>query len=464
MKTLLTFILFFSFQSMAAEPLVVNIENPSFRKVIVALPGFLLENGNGKLAKTFEKEGHQKLGGLLTFSGFFNVIAPQAYDGYMAKMVAKRRSRDGVKWLSKMSKLNGSELVQWRSMGVESLTLASLVDDGGVSITMKTFDVKRNKQLLAKQFKAVKNFKSTIHQYADFILQTYTGKPGIFSSKLTFVGRRKKGDSKQIFISDYDGSNLKQITSGRTPHLSPAWSPDGRFVAYTSFESGNPHIYIYDTANGKKRRLTNTRGLNSGANWSPDGKFIVYTASNGGDTDIYLLPSKGGGRKLLIKGSGLDVDPKFSPDGKLLAFVSGRYGNPHIFVSRLSYTSGRPRVVSDSRLTYAGWYNSTPAWAPDSDRIIFGGYDKDINRYDIFIMNPNGSNLERLTLKTGDNESPSWSPNGQMIVFQSNRIGQSNAKGRAALFIMNRDGSGQKRLSIPLYETQTPHWSGPMGY
>ena len=148
----------------------------------------------------------------------------------------------------------------------------------------------------------------------------------------------------------------------------------------------------------------------------------------------------------------------FLPDGSSIAFVSGRYGNPHIFVGKLAL-GVKPRVVSDRRLTYAGWYNSTPSWSPDSDKIIFGGYDKDIDRYDVFIMNPNGSKLERLTLKTGDNESPSWSPNGQMIVFQSNRVGQSNAKGKAALFIMNRDGSGQRKLDIPLYEVQTPHWS-----
>ena len=188
-------------------------------------------------------------------------------------------------------------------------------------------------------------------------------------------------------------------------------------------------------------------------------EVLAYSASRGSDTEIFTITTKGTNRRLLISGSGLDVDPKFSPDGKYIAFVSGRYGNPHIFVGKLKWVGLTPQVISDQRLTYAGWYNSTPAWSPDSDRILFGGYDKDINRYDIFIMDPDGRNLERLTLKTGDNENPSWSPNGQMIVFQSNRKGTANIKTRAQVFYMMRDGSRQRKLALPFYDVQTPTWS-----
>lgn len=445
--------------SLRAQSLVVNIDNPSFRKVVAAIPVFFGDD-DSTIAKSLKDEGHLVLADLLNFSGVFNLIASQAYQDYVGKMVAKRQSEEGKSWLQAMSKLKGDEQVQWRSLGVESLTLAAMEGSGdSLSITFKTFDVSTNKQILAKKFESIPSVTLVMRRYADFLLTTYTGKPGIFFSRLAFVGRRQKGDNKQIFISDYDGSNLKQITRGDQPFLSPAWGPQGRYLAYTSFEKGNPQIFVYDTEKDTTRQLTQTTGLNSGANWSPDGKFIAYTASNDGDTDIYYLPSGGGKRTLLIHGSGLDVDPKFSPNGRSIAFVSGRYGNPHIFVGRLDDDKDKPKVVRDHRLTYAGWYNSTPAWSPESDKIIFGGYDRDIDRYDIFIMNPDGSQLERLTLKTGDNESPSWSPNSQMIVFQSNRVGQSNTKGVPALFMMNRDGSGQRKLKIPLYEVQTPHWS-----
>ncbi len=154
------------------------------------------------------------------------------------------------------------------------------------------------------------------------------------------------------------------------------------------------------------------------------------------------------------------MDPKFSPDGKWLAWVSGRFGNPHIFVASLTWNGETPKIASDKRLTYSGWYNATPAWTPDSDKIAFGGYDRDIDRWDIFMMNPDGTQLERLTLKSGDSENPSFSPNGQLIVFQSNRIGDTNSKGLNTLWIMNRDGSNQHRLEVNgLYDAQTPAWS-----
>ncbi|RZA26064.1 MAG: hypothetical protein EOP10_04800, partial [Proteobacteria bacterium] len=112
------------------------------------------------------------------------------------------------------------------------------------------------------------------------------------------------------------------------------------------------------------------------------------------------------------------------------------------------------------RLTYAGWYNATPNWSPESDKIVFAGYDKDINRWDTFMMNPDGSQLERLTLKNGDNESPTFAPNGQLIAFQSNRVGNGNSKGQGAIWIMNRDGSNQHKVEIPgFYDIAVPMWS-----
>ena len=177
------------------------------------------------------------------------------------------------------------------------------------------------------------------------------------------------------------------------------------------------------------------------------------------DTDIYVIDRQGMSRQRLIKGMGLDVDPAFSPDGKWLAFVSGRYGNPHIFRATLQWSMDRLRVTEDKRLTYAGWYNANPAWSPDSRKIAFAGYDRDIDRFDIFLMNADGSNLERMTLDKGDNESPSWSPNGMLLVFFSTRTLHRKRKGAAQLYIMNRDGSMQRKLFTGLHLAQTPRWS-----
>lgn len=448
--------------SIADASLLVNIDNPNFRQVVAANPQFFVDSTiKSSEVKKFAIDGPRRLSDLLSFSGLFKVMDDNLFQSLRNSISNSYKASASSDWLQNITEISGAEWSSWRALGVESLTLATLRQEGEIlNLVIKTFDVKTGKEVVAKKFTSVKNFEETIRQYADFLLEAYTGKSGIYQAKIAFVGRKTAKSEKQIYIADFDGSNMKQITRGNLPHVSPAWSPDGRYLAYTSWVGGSPEIYIYDTKSNRVQRLTNYKGLDSGANWAPNGKLIAFSGSRGGNTDLFIIEPTGARRRLFIEGSGLDVDPKFSPDGQYLAFVSGRYGNPHIFVSKIRWESEtKPVVLDDKRLTYAGWYNSTPDWSPSGDKIVFAGYDKDIDRYDLFLMNPDGTKLERLTLKTGDNESPTWSPNGQLIMFQSNRKGSSNVKGRSGLYIMQRDGSNQRKLNIDLYESYTPTWS-----
>lgn len=447
--------IYFLSTSAAAAPVIVNIDNPNFRKLVVALPDFEVSDPNDAELVRLAKEGPIELGRLLHFSGLFNILNAAAYSNIKLGGFAGKDNRG----------LEGIDATQWKPIGVESLTVADLVrDNGDITISLRTADINQNKLMLGKKYSRVKadQFNKVMAKYADRILEAYTGKPGIFSSRLTFVGRKAKNAAKQIYISDFDGANAVAITSGNSPHLSPAWSPDGRFVTYTSFESGNPDLYIYEVATGKKRKLSGRQGLNSGSNWAKSGKLVAFTGSDGGDTDIYVTTPEGSTPRAIIRGTGLDVDPTFSPDGKWMAFVSGRFGNPHIFRAELKWDSETSvKVLSDKRLTYAGWYNATPTWSPDSDKLVFAGYDRDIDRFDLFMMNPDGTSLERLTIRSGDNERPSFAPNGQMIVFHSTRVQGRDVKGPPQLYVMNRDGSGQRQLTTGLYESQTPQWGPP---
>jgi TolB protein len=328
---------------------------------------------------------------------------------------------------------------------------------------MRAVDIRQGKLLVSKKYSKMTSgiIKERVAHFVDKILEAYTGKPGIFNTRLVFVGRKNKGDSKQIYVSLFDGSGAYPITSDPSPHLSPSWSRDGRYITYTSYEDKNPDLFIFDTQTKKKRKLSGRKGLNSGANWSNNNQLIAYTGSVDGDADIYLVTPSGDQQRVLIRGSGLDVDPMFSPNGKWLAFVSGRFGNPHIFRGELQWDGdSKVRVLSDKRLTFAGWYNATPTWSPDSEKIVFSGYDKEINRFDLFMMNPDGTQLERLTLRSGDNERPSFAPNGQLIVFHSSRgPNREDIKGPGQLYLMNRDGSNQIKLETGLFEAQTPQWS-----
>jgi TolB protein len=449
--------------SAAAAPLVVNIDNPNFRKLITGLPEFTVGTPGDAELERLAKEGPAELGRLLSFSGLFNIMDARGYAD-LAKKGSNGKPLSGN--VSGAKGLEGIDLTTWKGIGIESLTVGELTrEEGAIAIALRTADVNQGRLVVGKKYTKVTadQFKKVMARYADRVLEAYTGKPGIFSTKLVFVGKARADAFKQIYMADFDGTNVVQLTSAKAPHLSPSWSPDGRFVTYTSFEDGNPDLYIYEVATGKRRKLSGRKGINSGANWSHNGKVIAFTGSVEGDAEIYTLMPDGSKTKALIRGSGLDVDPTFSPDGKWMAFVSGRFGNPHIFRAELKWESDSDvRVVSDKRLTYAGWYNATPAWSPESDKICFAGYDRDIDRFDLFLMNPDGTALERLTIRMGDNERPSFSPNGQMIVFQSNRTPGRDVKGPVQLWLMNRDGSTQRQLNTGLYDAQTPQWGPPL--
>lgn len=440
-----------------AAGIVVNIDSPQFREVVVAVPQFSTGAGaSDAVSRDVAHEANAELRRLLEFSGIFKIMGEAAYKELLGKA--------SPGWFREQG-LGNVDLLEWKNVGVESLNLAELSQEkpGSWSLIIRTIDVTRREVLVGKKYTEIsrKQIIGVVRRYADEILRAYTGKSGIFNSKLVFVGRNSPTAAKQIFISDFDGSNAVQISKGNYPHLSPSFSADGKYVTYTSYQAGNPDLYIYEVSSGTTRKLSAHKGINSGGNFSPSGKVVAFTGSVNGDADIYTVMPGGSARKLFISGVGLDVDPSFSPDGNKIAFVSGRYGNPHIFVASLEWASStEPKVKDDKRLTYAGWYNATPAWTPEGDRIAFAGYDKEIDRFDLFMMNPDGTKLERLTLRAGDNERPWFSPNGQNLVFMSNRTNGQNIKSVHQLFIMNRDGSNQRQLDTGLYEAQTPCW-GP---
>ena len=457
----------------SSKPLIVDIDNPSFRKLTVAIPPFLIKPGvKVPEASSFATEGPAEMARLLTFSGLFNIMLDAGYKdvfGEVKKGYEKSAGKLAVN-ATGTDPLGNVNMTQWKGVGVEVLVVGELFEENGnLGLNMHIYDITMGKELKGVQFSMIStNYIPVLRRGGDIILDLYTGKGGIFNSKLVFIGKKSKGAPKQVFVCDFDGTNLIQITNTKSIHVSPSWSPDGGNIVATSFEMGNPDLYIYEIIKNKsgsikpgmKKRIAYQFNLNSGGQFSPSGKLIAFTGSIEGDADIYTIAPDGKNRTRLMSGQGLDVDPSFSPDGKYLAFVSGRFGNPHIFTAGLKWQGDEKlSVETDKRLTYAGWYNATPDWSPDSQKIAFAGYDKDIDRWDLFVMNYDGTGMERLTLRIGDNESPSWAPNGQLLAFHSNRAGSSDVKDHPHIYIMNRDGSAQRELPIDIYEAQTPTWS-----
>ena len=324
------------------------------------------------------------------------------------------------------------------------------------NLELTMYNVKNRKTVFSRSYNNVekKKFKNIMRRFADLSLEKLTGTPGPFSTRIAFLGRKSRSALKQVYVANIDGSDMVQVTKGNDAHLSPSWSPDGSKLAFTSFRDNNAEIYVKNFITGGLLRLTRNKYNDSGAAWHPNGNRIIFSSSNGKIQQIYSVSSlTGGNKRTLIQGK-FEVEGSFSPDGKQVAWASGRYGGrPHVFVKDMA-------TQKETRVTFAGTYNTTPRWRPDGKKLVISSFDKDIGRYDIFISNPNGTQLERLTLEQGDNESGVFSPDGRFILFQSNRIdGKKNAGPYYGLYIMNRDGGNPIKIPIPLLDVTGPDWS-----
>lgn len=420
--------------------LFIDVGRAGSRKLKMAIPVFGADAGTS-VTEADKEFAAERLSDIFSFTNSFDFVPASSYLA-KGKVASKPIQYD-----------------EWTPIQTEAVIFGKFAPsavNGKFTLDLRFYDIKRRQQLLGVRYSdfEVGDLERVLRRFADKCLEKLTRDKGIFSTKLAFAGARKQGDLRQIFISNFDGSGLRQITNNGSINMSPSWSPDGTKLTYTSFREGKADIYVYNMLTQKTSKLTSGFGNNSGANWHPDGRRIAFSGSHSGLTSIFTVSAlDGSDRKSFISGSGLEVEPAYSPDGAKVAFVSGRFGNPHLFIRDL-------RSDSDTRITYAGWYNSSPSWRADSRKLAFAGYDRDIDRYDIFTVNPDGRQMERLTLDQGDNEKPSWSPDGRYIVFQSNRVAKGRGKANTyKLYIMNRDGGNVKPLSIPLHDAVMPAWS-----
>jgi len=320
----------------------------------------------------------------------------------------------------------------------------------GFSVSGTLFSVSNEKAILAKIWSAkIADAKKLAHTVSDDLVYAITGDKGIFRSKIVAVCDRTA--KKELYLMDFDGSNLLQLTKHHSLTLSPAFSPKGDRIAYSLIAKNrknikNTNLYELDLKTKSVKLLSDRIGINSGANYHPDGSRIALTMSFLGNPEIFVFDPRDRSVSRLTKNGAIDVDPNFSPTGKELSFVSNRDGKSMIYKMN---ADGK----NVERLTFAGEYNATPAWSPTGKKIVFAGWvDK---KFDLFLMNSDGTQLERLTKNQGNNEDPSFSPDGNFIVFSSTR---SDGKTKN-LYTMAIDGTQEKRLTYGAGSCVSPRWT-----
>ena len=414
----------------------IDINSPLQQKIPIAIPSFKQEGGEAA-HKPMGKELAEMLSNGLDFSGLFSILDPAVFLQDPENIGVEK---DEIKF------------PEWRFLGADLLVRGSyLVQGRRLQLEVRLFDIIHQKLLFKSTYGSdLAEARQTILRFADEMMLHLTGELGIFSTKIAFVGDVTGG--KEIYMADFDGSNVEQFTYDRSIGLSPDWSGDGKKISYVSYKYENPDIYVADLITKAVNRITYGKGLNIAPAWHPKETKLAATlrrerrvAEKSENPDIYLLDIRGKILRQLTANWAIDVSPSWSPDGQKLAYVSNRAGKPQIYV--LDLASNRSK-----RLTFEGDYNTSPAWSPRGDRILYTGLHN--GQFDIFMINPEGRELRQLTGGEGKNENPCWSPDGRLILFQSNRGGTTT------LWVMQANGTGQRRLRLKLGGSHTePAWS-----
>ena len=406
----------------------IDIDSPAFQRFSIAITDFQkLPGAAGRedLPAWFS----DSIGQYLNMTGLFNVIGKKAFLQDPARMAAPG---------------GRIEFADWTAIGAEYLVRGGhSLAGGSLVVEYRLYDVVKGEMIAGKEYSARADDRKTIvRKIAEDILLALTGDGSIFGTKIAFV--LKKGQTSDIYIVNFDGTGLTQVTNFGTTTMSPRWSPDGQSLAFMSYRDGNPDLYVRRLRDYSTSKISSFRGLNLPGAWSPDGRRLLMTLSRDGNEEIYVKDLGGGAPRRLTREFSIDVSPTWSPDGRKIAFVSNRSGSPQIYVMDQDGKGVR-------RLTSEGNYNTSPAWSPKGNRIAYEGR-KD-GRFQILAVDENGGNFAALTTEGGQTESPSWSPDGRYVAF-SQRIG-----GKSRICVMNANGSNVRVVYESGQGCISPAWS-----
>ena len=285
-------------------------------------------------------------------------------------------------------------------------------------------------------------------------------------AQITFVSKRD--GNREIYVMDADGGNQQRLTNHPDNDWNPSWSPDGKRIVFHSNRDGHVHvihgrptseIYVMDTDGGNPQNLTNNPGNDISPSWSPDGKRIAFSSDRDWDkgdhnSEIYVMDADGRNPQNLTNDLNADYSPSWYPDGKRIVFSSRRDGHfenefgitEEIYV--MDADGGNQQRLTENRKN--DWH---PSWSPDGKRIAFAADRKGrFENFEIYVMDADGGNQQRLTENRVYDYSPSWSPDGKRIAFTSERDGNSE------IYVMDADGGNQRNLTNNRHSDFGPAW------
>lgn len=459
LNVLLVFLtgLFISTQVFAQAQIFLDVGQARVRKSKLALP--VLNHFGAKptgSALSAGDELYSVINNDLASTGLFVYIEPNAF--------LEDTSTTGLQ--PKSQQPNGFEFTGWKTLETEFLIRGGYqVINNQIALEIYGYYVPQGNLIVGKKYTGnLSDARKIGHSFSNDFVKAVTGKPGFFNTQIVVGIDNGPQTNREIYIADWDGHNARPVTNHNTITVSPAWSQNGEYVAYTAFvkrtvgrvSKRNPDLFVYEIKSKRRWLVSYRDGLNSGAEFLPDNKHLLLTLSKNQRADIYKMTLDGKSIVPITQGPGLamNVEPAISPDGQTIAFSSDRSGKPMIYTMNL-------RGENVQRKTFAGHYNATPTWAPDGKKIAFAGFDKEKNNFDIFVMNADGTEMLRLTSarktngKWANNEDPAFSPDGRQVLFISDRTGNKQ------LYLVNIDGSNERRVTYDNKHYSKPKW-GPL--
>ncbi len=355
---------------------------------------------------------------------------------------------DERKMLARPSQAGKVRFRNWQALGQDYLVIGQVRDERGrFKINFQLFDVYKGEQLMGYHMTVgARELRRSAHHISNIIYEKLTGLKGAFNTRIAYITSFRKKNGRQIYkleVADADGFNPKTIASSREPLMSPAWSPDGKKIAYVSFEKKSSAIFIQDLATGKRSQVTKFRGINGAPAWSPNGGQLALTLSKDGSPDIYVLTLANQSLRKLTKSYGIDTEPSWSPDGRNIVFTSDRGGKPQLYL--IPSSGGRVK-----RLTFDGDYNAKGSFSRDGKHLTMVHANR--GDYRIAVMDMATRSIDILTRGKLD-ESPSFAPNGSMILY-STKYGKTSA-----LAAVSTDGRMHQRLAFSRGKVREPAWS-----
>ncbi|MGO3543904.1 MAG: Tol-Pal system beta propeller repeat protein TolB [Pseudomonas helleri] len=338
----------------------------------------------------------------------------------------------------------------WKALGAQYVMVGNIVPAGGrLQVQYALFNVSTEQPVLTGSVSGTtEQLRDMAHYISDQSFEKLTGIRGAFSTRLLYVTAERASVNNTRYTlqrSDYDGARAVTLLQSREPILSPRFAPDGKRIAYVSFEQKRPRIFVQNIDTGHREQVTSFEGLNGAPAWSPDGSKLAFVLSKDGNPDIYVMNMTSRQITRVTNGPGINTEPFWGKDGSTIYFTSDRGGKPQVYKTTIG--SGAAQ-----RVTFIGNYNANPKLSADEKTLVM------IHRQDGFTnFRVAAQDLERGSVKiltdTNLDESATVAPNGTMVIYATRQ------QGRGVLMLVSINGRVRLPLPTAQGEVREPSWS-----